>query len=120
TPSHRTIHENGVVPNIVATLTPSQEQNLSEWFSRDTFSPEERKKVESFVDPQLVRAVDAMKGALVYSAIKPGGAADAGEGKPDDTRGKSDSGKIDENTSKMSSPESPKPTSEAPKPEPEP
>lgn len=77
TPSHRTIHENGVVPNIVATLTPSQEQNLSEWFGRDTLSPEELEKIENFVDPQLVRAVDAMKGALVYSAIKPGGKTEA-------------------------------------------
>lgn len=67
TPSHRTIHENGVVPNIVATLTPTQEQQLAEWFSRDTLSPEERQRAENFTDPQLVRAVDAMKGALVYA-----------------------------------------------------
>ena len=67
TPSHRTIHENGVLPNIVATLTPTQEQQLSEWFSRDTLSPEERKRVESYTDSQLVRSVDAMKGALVYA-----------------------------------------------------
>jgi carboxyl-terminal processing protease len=67
TPSHRTIHENGVIPNIVATLTPVQEQQLAQWFSRDTLSPEDRKQIETFVDPQLVRAVDAMKGALVYA-----------------------------------------------------
>ena len=73
TPSHRTIHENGVVPNIVATLTPAQEQALAEWFSKDTLSPEEQKKLENFNDPQLVRAVDAMKGALVYSTIRDGG-----------------------------------------------
>jgi carboxyl-terminal processing protease len=67
TPSHRTIHENGVVPNIVATLTPTQEQQLAEWFRRDTLSPEERQRAENFTDPQLVRSVDAMKGALVYA-----------------------------------------------------
>lgn len=67
TPSHRTIHENGVIPNIVATLTPAQEQQLAEWFSRATLAPEERERVENFTDPQLVRAVDAMKGALVYA-----------------------------------------------------
>ncbi|MEM1441371.1 MAG: S41 family peptidase [Verrucomicrobiota bacterium] len=72
TPSHRTIHENGVVPNIVATLTPAQEANLARWFSRDTLAPEERKKIERFRDPQLIRAVDAMKGALVYSSIQSG------------------------------------------------
>jgi len=73
TPSHRTIHENGVVPNIVATLTPVQEQALAEWFGKDTLSPEEQKKLENFNDPQLTRAIDAMKGALVYSTIKEGG-----------------------------------------------
>lgn len=73
TPSHRTIHENGVIPNIVATLTPAQEQALAKWFSKDTLSPEEQKKLANFNDPQLIRAVDAMKGALVYSAIRSGG-----------------------------------------------
>lgn len=72
TPSHRTIHENGVVPNIVATLTPAQEADLAQWFSRDTLPPDERKKIERFRDPQLIRAVDAMKGALVYSSIQSG------------------------------------------------
>lgn len=65
--SHRTIHENGVIPNIVATLTPAQEQDLLRWFSRDTMSPAQRKEAEKFRDPQVVRAIDAMKGALVYS-----------------------------------------------------
>lgn len=77
TPSHRTIHENGVVPNIVATLTPGQEEMLARWFSRDTLSPEERKKIENFRDPQMIRAVDAMKGALVYSRIQDGDEAPA-------------------------------------------
>lgn len=82
TPSHRTIHENGVVPNIVATMTPAQEEGLARWFSRDTISPEDRKQAEKFRDPQLIRAVDAMKGALVYSQIqevKVRGATDAEE-----------------------------------------
>ena len=82
TPSHRTIHENGVVPNIVATMTPAQEEGLARWFSRDTISPEDRKQAEKFRDPQLIRAVDAMKGALVYSQIrevKTGSATDAEE-----------------------------------------
>ncbi|NNE93131.1 MAG: S41 family peptidase [Verrucomicrobiales bacterium] len=67
TPSHRTIHENGVIPNIVATLTPNEERQLYDWFNRENMSPENRKRVENFRDPQLIRAVDAMKGALVYS-----------------------------------------------------
>lgn len=67
TPSHRTIHENGVIPNIVASLTPAEEKQLARWFSRDSLRPEERSKLQDFQDLQLVRAVDAMKGALVYT-----------------------------------------------------
>ena len=68
TPSHRTIHENGVVPNIVAAMTPDQEQQLGRWFRRASLSDQNRKKLEgNFKDIQLIRAVDAMKGALVYS-----------------------------------------------------
>src|SRR5690606_21906671 len=51
TPNHRTIHENGVIPNIVAPLTPAQEQALAKWFSKDTLSPEEQKKLANFNDP---------------------------------------------------------------------
>jgi hypothetical protein len=50
---------------------------LARWFSRDTLSPEERKKIENFRDPQMIRAVDAMKGALVYSRIQDGDEAPA-------------------------------------------
>jgi len=73
TPSHRTIHENGVEPNIIAPLTPTEEQNLLKWFNRDSLEPEERKKIDRFRDPQLLRAVDAIKGALVYAGVKEGG-----------------------------------------------
>jgi len=69
TPSHRTIHENGVIPNIVATLTPPQEKALANWFYREGLRPEDRKQAEKFKDPQLIRAIDAMKGALVYSSF---------------------------------------------------
>ena len=68
-----------MVPNIVATLTPAQEEGLARWFSRDTMSPENRKQAEKFRDPQLIRAVDAMKGALVYSRIQGGNAKEEAE-----------------------------------------
>ncbi|MBL9153496.1 MAG: PDZ domain-containing protein [Verrucomicrobiales bacterium] len=77
TPSHRTIHENGVIPNIVASLTPKEEEQLVRWFNRETLTPEDRKKIDGFQDLQLIRAVDAMKGALVYTNRKPGPAAPA-------------------------------------------
>jgi len=76
TPSHRTIHENGVIPNIVSPLTPTEERDLAMWLSRDTLSAAEKKQAEKFKDSQLIRAVDAMKGALVYSDIRDGDSAD--------------------------------------------
>ncbi len=70
TPSHKTIHENGVTPNIVATLTPDEEKQLARWRNRENLSPEEREKAEGFHDRQLERAVDALKGVLVYRGLR--------------------------------------------------
>jgi carboxyl-terminal processing protease len=68
TPSKRTIHEHGVEPDIVATLTPQEERNLMSWYRRDTLAPEELRKLEQWEDRQLARAADALKGALLFSA----------------------------------------------------
>lgn len=112
TPSHRTIHENGVIPNIVATLTPAQEQQLARWFSRDTLSPEEREQAENFVDPQLTRAVDAMKGALVYAKTL---AKEDAEKEPSKTTDKpSDKTAAPQPENKPSKPEPSKPSAETP------
>lgn len=70
TPSRRTIHENGVSPNIVSALTPDEERQLMKWWQRNSLPPEERKEVKEYHDRQLIRAVDAMKGALVYTQRK--------------------------------------------------
>jgi len=70
TPSKRTIHENGVIPNIIATLTPDEEEQMMGHWHRDRLSPEERKKLGKFDDRQLGRAIDAMKGALIFSSMR--------------------------------------------------
>jgi len=67
TPSKRTIHEHGVEPDIVASLTPPEERNLMNWFRRDTLSPQDLRKLETWEDRQLARATDALKGALLFS-----------------------------------------------------
>jgi len=69
TPSHKTIHENGVAPNIVSTVTPGEEKQLARWRNRANLSPEERSALEKFDDRQLSRAVDALKAVLVYKGI---------------------------------------------------
>ncbi len=83
TPNHITIHENGVTPNIPVPLSPGEEIALMKWFDRENLSPEAKKEAEKFVDPQIGRAADALKGVLVYSARnKPAPiAAETGEAK---------------------------------------
>ena len=70
TPSHKTIHENGVTPNIVSTVTPDEEAQLARWRNRANLSPEERAELEKFHDRQLSRCVDALKAVLVYKGIE--------------------------------------------------
>ena len=66
TPSQKVIHENGVTPNIEIPLTPDEERDLARWRNRANLGQDEQQELEHFRDRQLERAVDAMKGALVY------------------------------------------------------
>ncbi len=70
TPNHVTIHENGVEPNIIVSLDPAEEKALLRWFGRNILSPEDRREAERFVDPQISRAADALKGVLVFAERK--------------------------------------------------
>jgi len=70
TPSRKTIHENGVTPNIIVSLTPAEERQLTRWRRRDELDEEAQKQLEKFSDRQLTRAVDALKGALVYRDLR--------------------------------------------------
>ena len=115
TPSHRTIHENGVVPNIVATLTPAQEEAMAEWLSKDTLTPDEQKKFDNFNDPQLIRAVDAMKGALVYSTVREGGEPASAAKKSDAPPIAPVSGEKKEAMKPVAEPPTPAPVKVAPK-----
>ena len=68
TPSKKTIHETGVHPNIVATLTPAEEKRIFQFWRDNSLKksadPEDLAKLG---DRQLERAVVALKGVLVYS-----------------------------------------------------
>ncbi len=67
TPSHNVIHEHGVTPTIRATMTPEQERMLMLQRREDSMSETERKELANFRDPQLDRAVDALKGVMIYA-----------------------------------------------------
>ena len=73
TPSKQVIHEHGVEPNIRATLTAEQERMLMLHRREDAAEASERKELDNFRDTQLERAVDALKGVMIYTDKTSGG-----------------------------------------------
>jgi carboxyl-terminal processing protease len=67
TPSHRTIHEHGVEPNIISTLTTKDELEINKWRASHSTGEAASLELASLGDRQLERAVDALKGVLVYA-----------------------------------------------------
>jgi carboxyl-terminal processing protease len=67
TPSKQVIHANGVVPNIRVPMTQEQERALFAMRSADHIKPEEEKNIIKTKDPQMLRAIDALKGVMVYA-----------------------------------------------------
>src|ERR1700680_4211600 len=67
TPGKQVIHEKGVTPNIKASLTADQEGALLSRHREGLLSSDEQKFVNDQKDPQLDRAVDALKGAMIYN-----------------------------------------------------
>ena len=75
TPSKQVIHGNGVTPNIRVPMSPEQERLVfTARSSGDTIRPDEDKNFIKANDPQMVRAIDALKGVMIYAqqnAVKP-------------------------------------------------
>ena len=69
TPSHRTIHERGVEPNIIAALTTDDEKRISDWRVSHGTGEAAALELAALEDRQLERAVDALKGVLVFDAF---------------------------------------------------
>src|SRR5947207_11670269 len=66
TPSKQVIHGAGVVPNIRVPMTAEQERAL--FASRnDNLKPEEEKNLIKTKDRQLLRAIDGLKGVMIYA-----------------------------------------------------
>ncbi len=66
TPSRQVIHERGIEPNIRSVLSPEQERALVIRRNSDTLTEVERHEADGIKDPQLDRAVDALKGMMIY------------------------------------------------------
>ena len=67
TPAKQVIHGTGVTPNIRVPMAPEQERAL--FASRsENIKPEEEKNLIKTKDPQMLRAIDALKGVMIYAA----------------------------------------------------
>ena len=68
TPSKTVIHGNGVAPNIRVPMSVDQERQLfAARSSGDTIRPDEDKNFIKSNDPQMLRAIDALKGVMIYA-----------------------------------------------------
>src|SRR5712672_3085139 len=66
TPSKQVIHGNGVAPNIRVPMSTDQEHALFLSRNSDTKIGDEKTQVRSR-DPQMLRAIDALKGVMTYA-----------------------------------------------------
>jgi carboxyl-terminal processing protease len=74
TPSHKVIHEKGISPNIE--VLASDEEDAAILMRRapgglETLPPRERERVEKTPDTQLERAMDVLKGILLFADRQP-------------------------------------------------
>jgi carboxyl-terminal processing protease len=66
TPSKQVIHGNGVAPNIRVPISAEQERSL--FASRsENLKPDDEKNLIKSKDPQMLRAIDALKGVMIYA-----------------------------------------------------
>jgi carboxyl-terminal processing protease len=67
TPSKQVIHGNGVAPNIRVPMTGEQARLLFTMRNTENMSPQDEKNVIKSRDPQMLRAIDALKGVMIYA-----------------------------------------------------
>jgi len=70
TPSHKVIHEKGIVPDIEVIMSEEEERDM--WLKRspggvDSLPEPDRERVRQSVDLQMNRAVDVLKSLSIYS-----------------------------------------------------
>jgi carboxyl-terminal processing protease len=67
TPSKQVIQGNGVTPNIHVAVTAEQERSLFALRNAGNMKPEDEKSIIKARDPQMLRAIDALKGVMIYA-----------------------------------------------------
>ena len=74
TPSHKTIHERGITPDIYVPMSEQDEADLHYKHmpgALDVLDAPDRQRIEKVHDKQLERAVDLLKGVLLYAKRGP-------------------------------------------------
>jgi carboxyl-terminal processing protease len=66
-PSQQVIQGNGVTPNIRVPMTADQERMLFSMRSADNLRADDEKNIIKTRDPQMMRAIDALKGVMIYA-----------------------------------------------------
>jgi carboxyl-terminal processing protease len=66
TPGKQVIHANGVTPNIAVPMTVEQQHALFIARNSDVKKDDEKTQIRSR-DPQMLRAIDALKGVMIYA-----------------------------------------------------
>src|SRR6266516_4245936 len=61
------IQGNGVAPNIRVAMTAEQERALFALRNAENVKPEDEKSIIKAKDPQMLRAIDALKGVMIYA-----------------------------------------------------
>jgi carboxyl-terminal processing protease len=67
TPGKQVIQGNGVTPNIRVPMSAEQERLLFSMRSSENVKPEDEKIMIKTRDPQMMRAIDALKGVMIYA-----------------------------------------------------
>jgi carboxyl-terminal processing protease len=74
TPSHKVIHEKGITPDIIVTMTDEEERDV--YLKRtpgalESLDSKDQDRVRNAHDPQLDRAMDLLKGIALYTKRAP-------------------------------------------------
>src|SRR5438477_4725579 len=67
TPSRQVIQGNGVTPNIRVGMTAEQERALYALRNAGNVKPDDELNIIKTKDPQMLRAIDALKGVMIYA-----------------------------------------------------
>jgi carboxyl-terminal processing protease len=67
TPGKQVIQGNGVTPNIRVGTTAEQERSLFALRNAGNTKPDDENSIIKTRDPQMLRAIDALKGVMIYA-----------------------------------------------------